>query len=60
MNRPKQRCTRGYKRYKETRGLTEWKMGHIFHSILPWGTMLWMVSKSCPSTSDQVDPKKKE
>lgn len=35
-------------------------MGHIFHSILPWGTMLWMVSKSCPSTSDQVDPKKKE
>lgn len=35
-------------------------MGHIFHSILPWGTMLWMVSKSCPSTSDQVDPKKKD
>lgn len=30
---PKQRCTRGYKRYKETSGLIEWKIGHIFHSI---------------------------
>ena len=29
----KQRFTRGYKRYKETSGLTEWKIGHIFHSI---------------------------
>ena len=29
----KQRCTRGYKRYKETSGLIEWKIGHIFHSI---------------------------
>ena len=29
----KQRCTRGYKRYKETSGLMEWKIGHIFHSI---------------------------
>lgn len=29
----KQRFTRGYKRYKETIGLTEWKIGHIFHSI---------------------------
>ena len=29
----KQRFTRGYKRYKETSGLTEWKTGHIFHSI---------------------------
>lgn len=31
--RSKQRFTRGYKRYKETSGLTEWKIGHIFHSI---------------------------
>lgn len=30
----KQRFTRGYKRYKETSDLTEWKIGHIFHSIL--------------------------
>ena len=30
---PKQRFTRGYKRYKETSGLMEWKIGHIFHSI---------------------------
>ena len=29
----KQRWTRGYKRYKETSGLMEWKIGHIFHSI---------------------------
>ena len=29
----KQQFTRGYKRYKETSGLTEWKIGHIFHSI---------------------------
>jgi len=29
----KHRCTRGYKRYKETSGLIEWKRGHIFHSI---------------------------
>ena len=29
----KQRFTRGYKRYKETSGLIEWKIGHIFHSI---------------------------
>ena len=29
----KQRFTRGYKRYKETSDLTEWKIGHIFHSI---------------------------
>ena len=29
----KQRFTRGYKRYKETSGLMEWKIGHIFHSI---------------------------
>ena len=26
----KQRFTRGYKRYKETSDLTEWKIGHIF------------------------------
>lgn len=29
----KQRFTRGYKRCKETSGLMEWKIGHIFHSI---------------------------
>lgn len=29
----KQRCTRGYKRYKETSGLIEWKECQIFHSI---------------------------
>lgn len=29
----KQRFTRGYKRYKETSDLIEWKRGHIFHSI---------------------------
>ena len=29
----KQRCTRGYKRYKETSGLIEWKERQIFHSI---------------------------
>ena len=29
----KQRCTRGYKRYKETSGLIEWKDCQIFHSI---------------------------
>lgn len=29
----KQRCTRGYKRYKETSGLIEWKKYQIFHSI---------------------------
>lgn len=33
INAIKQRFTRGYKRYKETSGLTEWKIGHIFHSI---------------------------
>ena len=33
MRPEKQRFTRGYKRYKETSGLTEWKIGHIFHSI---------------------------
>ena len=33
IDKGKQRCTRGYKRYKETSGLTEWKIGHIFHSI---------------------------
>ena len=33
INKQKQRFTRGYKRYKETSGLTEWKIGHIFHSI---------------------------
>lgn len=31
--RCKQRCTRGYKRYKETSGLIEWKECQIFHSI---------------------------
>lgn len=29
----KQRWTRGYKRYKETSGLIEWKERQIFHSI---------------------------
>ena len=29
----KQRFTRGYKRYKETSGLIEWKECQIFHSI---------------------------
>ena len=29
----KQRWTRGYKRYKETSGLIEWKECQIFHSI---------------------------
>ena len=29
----KQRCTRGYKRYKETSGLIEWKECQIFQSI---------------------------
>ena len=29
----KQRCTRGYKRYKGTSGLIEWKECQIFHSI---------------------------
>ena len=33
INQPKQRCTRGYKRYKETSGLIEWKECQIFHSI---------------------------
>lgn len=33
LRQDKQRFTRGYKRYKETSGLTEWKIGHIFHSI---------------------------
>lgn len=33
INKQKQRFTRGYKRYKETSGLMEWKIGHIFHSI---------------------------
>ena len=33
MTISKQRFTRGYKRYKETSGLMEWKIGHIFHSI---------------------------
>lgn len=33
MPHHKQRFTRGYKRYKETSGLMEWKIGHIFHSI---------------------------
>lgn len=31
--RSKQRCTRGYKRYKETSALIEWKECQIFHSI---------------------------
>lgn len=33
LNTGKQRCTRGYKRYKETSGLIEWKECQIFHSI---------------------------
>lgn len=33
IKKGKQRFTRGYKRYKETSDLTEWKIGHIFHSI---------------------------
>ena len=33
INRIKQRCTRGYKQYKETSGLIEWKECQIFHSI---------------------------
>ena len=33
LNGKKQRCTRGYKRYKETSGLIEWKERQIFHSI---------------------------
>ena len=33
FNKAKQRCTRGYKRYKETSGLIEWKECQIFHSI---------------------------
>ena len=33
INDIKQRCTRGYKRYKETSGLIEWKECQIFHSI---------------------------
>lgn len=33
IKKSKQRFTRGYKRYKETSGLMEWKIGHIFHSI---------------------------
>ncbi len=33
LRRLKQRCTRGYKRYKETSGLIEWKECQIFHSI---------------------------
>ena len=33
LNGDKQRCTRGYKRYKETSGLIEWKECQIFHSI---------------------------
>lgn len=33
INLHKQRCTRGYKRYKETSGLIEWKECQIFHSI---------------------------
>ena len=33
ISKIKQRFTRGYKRYKETSGLMEWKIGHIFHSI---------------------------
>lgn len=33
INESKQRCTRGYKRYKETSGLIEWKERQIFHSI---------------------------
>ena len=33
LSNGKQRCTRGYKRYKETSGLIEWKECQIFHSI---------------------------
>lgn len=33
LRESKQRCTRGYKRYKETSGLIEWKECQIFHSI---------------------------
>lgn len=33
LQKCKQRCTRGYKRYKETSGLIEWKECQIFHSI---------------------------
>ena len=33
LAKTKQRCTRGYKRYKETSGLIEWKECQIFHSI---------------------------
>ncbi len=33
FNDKKQRWTRGYKRYKETSGLIEWKECQIFHSI---------------------------
>lgn len=33
LKKRKQRCTRGYKRYKETSGLIEWKECQIFHSI---------------------------
>ena len=33
IGNPKQRWTRGYKRYKETSGLIEWKERQIFHSI---------------------------
>lgn len=33
LTKDKQRFTRGYKRYKETSGLIEWKECQIFHSI---------------------------
>lgn len=33
LDESKQRWTRGYKRYKETSGLIEWKECQIFHSI---------------------------
>ena len=33
IKKMKQRFTRGYKRYKETSGLIEWKEYQIFHSI---------------------------
>ena len=33
ISNDKQRCTRGYKQYKETSGLIEWKECQIFHSI---------------------------
>ena len=33
IHETKQRFTRGYKRYKETSGLIEWKECQIFHSI---------------------------